>query len=89
MEHVTKEFNLSMRNFIRRFKESTEQTPVQYLQNLRIEKAKHLLESSKQAFEQITYQVGLQDGNSFRRLFKERVGLTPTAYRKRFENRAS
>ena len=88
MEHVTQEFNLSMRNFIRRFKESTEQTPVQYLQNLRIEKAKHLLESSKQAFEQITYQVGLQDGNSFRRLFKERVGLTPTAYRKRFKNRA-
>ncbi len=87
MEQVTQEFNLSMRNFIRRFKESTHQTPIQYLQNLRVEKAKHLLESSKHAFEQITYQVGLQDGNSFRRLFKERVGLTPTAYRKRFENR--
>ena len=40
-----------MRNFIRRFKESTA-APVQ---NLHIEKAKHLLESSEQAFEQITY----------------------------------
>jgi transcriptional regulator GlxA family with amidase domain len=77
---------LSMRNFIRRFKEATEQTPIQYLQNLRIEKAKHLLESSQEAFDQITLRVGYEDGNSFRRLFKQRVGLAPSAYRKRFEN---
>lgn len=86
MEGLVKEFALSMRNFIRRFKDATAQTPVQYLQNLRIEKAKHLLESSKQSFEAITQQVGYEDGNSFRRLFKERVGLSPMAYRKRFEN---
>lgn len=86
MEQVAEEFGLSMRNFIRRFKESTDQTPIEYLQNLRIEKAKHLLESSQEAFEQITVQVGYADGNSFRRLFKQRVGLTPSAYRKRFEN---
>lgn len=86
MERVADEFGLSMRNFIRRFKESTDQTPIEYLQNLRIEKAKHLLESSQEAFEQITLQVGYADGNSFRRLFKQRVGVTPSAYRKRFEN---
>lgn len=86
MEEVASAFNLSMRNFIRRFKEATEQTPNQYLQNLRIERAKHLLESSKVAFDQITLQVGYEDGNSFRRLFKERVGLSPSVYRKRFEN---
>lgn len=85
MEVLVKEFALSMRNFIRRFKEATNHTPVQYLQNLRIEKAKHLLESSKQSFETITQQVGYEDGNSFRRLFKERVGLSPMAYRKRFD----
>lgn len=86
MEQVANEFGLSMRNFIRRFKEATEQTPIEYLQNLRLEKAKFLLESSQQAFDQITQQVGYEDGNSFRRLFKQRVGLTPSAYRKRFEN---
>ena len=80
------EFGLSMRNFIRRFKEATEQTPIEYLQNLRLEKAKFLLESSQQAFDQITLQVGYEDGNSFRRLFKQRVGLTPSEYRKKFEN---
>lgn len=86
MEDVAEAFGLSMRNFIRRFKEATEQTPIQYLQNLRLEKAKLLLESSQEAFDQITLQVGYEDGNSFRRLFKQRVGLSPSDYRKRFEN---
>ena len=85
MEGVVNDFGLSMRNFIRRFKEATDQTPIQYLQNLRIEKAKHLLESSKMMFDQITFHVGYEDGNSFRRLFKEKVGITPSVYRKRFE----
>jgi transcriptional regulator GlxA family with amidase domain len=86
MEQVADEFGLSLRNLIRRFKDATEQSPAQYLQNLRIEKAKFLLENSQEAFEQITLQVGYEDGNSFRRLFKQRVGLAPSAYRKRFEN---
>ena len=86
MEEAAEEFGFSMRNFIRRFKEATDQTPIQYLQNLRIEKAKLLLESTQQAFDQITLRVGYEDSNSFRRLFKERVGLSPSVYRKRFEN---
>lgn len=86
MEQVADEFGLSMRNFIRRFKDATGQTPIQYLQNLRIEKAKLLLESSQEPFDRITLRVGYEDSNSFRRLFRERVGLSPSAYRKRFEN---
>lgn len=84
LEQVAEGFGLSLRNLIRRFKDATEQTPMQYLQELRIEKAKLLLESSQAAFDQITLQVGYEDGNSFRRLFKQRVGLAPSAYRKRF-----
>lgn len=85
MEQVVEQFGFSMRNFIRRFKDATQQTPIQYLQNLRIEKAKYLLESGKESFDRITIYVGYEDGNSFRRLFKEKTGLTPSAYRKRFE----
>lgn len=84
MERVVEDFGLSTRNFIRRFKEVTDQTPVQYLQNLRVERAKHLLESSRMGFGQITLSVGYEDVNSFRRLFKEKVGVNPGVYRRRF-----
>ncbi|WP_020410571.1 GlxA family transcriptional regulator [Hahella ganghwensis] len=84
MEQIVDQFGFSMRNFIRRFKDATDQTPSQYLQNLRIERAKHLLESSRESFERITLHVGYEDGNSFRRLFREKVGLPPGAYRKKF-----
>ena len=89
MEKVAEDFGLSLRNFIRRFKDATEQTPSQYLQNLRLEEAKFLLESSQLGFDQITFQVGYEDSNSFRRLFKQRVGLAPNAYRRRFRNQST
>lgn len=87
MERLAADFGLSLRNFIRRFKDATEQTPVEYLQHLRLEKAKLLLESSQEPFDRITLLVGYEDSNSFRRLFKQRVGLSPSDYRKRFETR--
>jgi transcriptional regulator GlxA family with amidase domain len=89
LEQLAEHFALSPRNLIRRFKDATGQTPMQYLQELRIEKAKLLLETCEDAFEQITQQVGYEDDNSFRRLFKQRVGLAPSAYRKRFASKAS
>lgn len=88
IDEVAARFALSPRHLIRRFKDATGQTPVQYLQNLRLERAKHLLEASQENFERITQQVGYEDGSSFRRLFKERVGLSPGAYRRRFNRPA-
>lgn len=84
-DELASQFNFGLRNFMRRFKEATGDTPNQYLQNLRIERAKHLLETTKTSFEQITFQVGYEDGNSFRRLFKARVGVGPSDYRKKFQ----
>ncbi len=78
-------FGFSHRNFVRRFKAATRQSPGQYLQNLRLEDAKQRLESSKASFEQITYQVGYEDPNSFRRLFADRVGVSPMDYRRKFQ----
>ncbi|MCJ8169586.1 GlxA family transcriptional regulator [Atopomonas sediminilitoris] len=85
MERVAEQFNIGTRHFIRRFKEATEQTPIHYLQNLRLEKARLLLENSDLAFDQITLQVGYEDHNSFRRLFKQRLGLSPSEYRRKFQ----
>jgi len=85
INNLAEQFGFGQRNFKRRFKDATGQNPVQYLQNLRLEKAKYLLEVSKSSIKTITYDVGYEDSNSFCRLFKERVGITPGAYRKKFQ----
>jgi transcriptional regulator GlxA family with amidase domain len=86
MEQVAERFALTPRSLIRRFKHATGQTPGQYLQNLRIDRAKHLLEGGTENFDRITQQVGYEDGSSFRRLFKQRVGVSPGAFRRRFNS---
>lgn len=75
---------LGERTFARRFKKATGDTPLEYLQSLRIESAKHRLESTRDTIENITLSAGYEDASSFRRLFKERTGLSPAAYRKKF-----
>lgn len=75
---------LGERTLARRFKKATGDTPLAYLQHLRLDAARTLLETSASPVDQITWEVGYQDASSFRRLFRERTGLAPTAYRKRF-----
>jgi transcriptional regulator GlxA family with amidase domain len=88
IDELAQQFGFGVRNFKRRFKEATGYTAIAYLQTLRLEKAKHLLESTRMSLDSITYKVGYEDSNSFRRLFQQRVGLLPAAYRKRFQVRA-
>jgi transcriptional regulator GlxA family with amidase domain len=59
--------------------------PLHYLQDLRIEAAKQLLENSDMQIDEILYEVGYEDLSSFSRLFQQRTGLTPSGYRKRFK----
>lgn len=87
IDNLAQQFGFGVRNFKRRFKEATGYTPIAYLQTLRLEKAKQLLESTRMSLDSITYKVGYEDSNSFRRLFQQRVGLLPAAYRKRFQVR--
>lgn len=84
LDQVASQFGFGPRNFVRRFREATGMPPVQYLQHLRLEKARFLLETTRLSFEKITWQVGYEDSNSFRRLFKQRLGLSPTQYRQKF-----
>ena len=84
IDELGKAFGFGVRNFKRRFKEATGYTPLAYVQILRVEKAKVLLESTRMNVDGITQAVGYEDTNSFRRLFTKHVGLTPTEYRKKF-----
>jgi transcriptional regulator GlxA family with amidase domain len=83
------ESGIPERTLKRRFKAATGLPLIEYLQNLRIEHGKHLLESTSLPVEEVSARVGYADASFFRRLFKRLAGLTPTAYRKMFGGRTS
>jgi transcriptional regulator GlxA family with amidase domain len=73
------------RSLKRRFTMATGSTLIAYVQNLRIEEAKRLLESTAIAADEIAMLVGYDNSAFFRRLFKRCTGLTPGAYRRMFQ----
>jgi transcriptional regulator GlxA family with amidase domain len=75
---------LHERTFKRRFQAATGYTPLDYVQTVRIEEAKQLLESTELPTEAIAAEVGYEEPAFFRRLFKRRTGVTPASYRRRF-----
>ena len=87
LEQLAEKFSVSRRTFIRRFKAATGKTPAAYIQALRLEAAKRLLESSHLTIDRIVERVGYIDSSSFRRLFQREIGLSPRAYRERFSIR--
>lgn len=72
------------RTFLRRFKAATGFKPTEYAQQLRIGKARELLELTKRTIEQIAWTVGYEDAAAFRKLFHRVVGISPGEYRQRF-----
>lgn len=84
IDSLAERFGFGVRNFKRRFKEATGYGPLAYLQALRVEQAKHLLETTRLDFDAITLRAGYEDSNSFRRLFQKRIGISPATFRKRF-----
>jgi transcriptional regulator GlxA family with amidase domain len=84
VSQMTERSGLKPRTFARRFLESTNYQPIEYVQNLRIEAAKKALETETTSIVEISIMVGYEDPASFRRLFKRKVGITPALYRKKF-----
>ena len=80
---MIRQSGLSRRSFVRRFQAATGHAPLHYVQRVRIEEAKQLLETGLRRIEQISCDVGYSDPVSFRRLFKRMVGEMPSAYRRR------
>lgn len=80
------EASMETRTFLRRFKAATGMTPTAYLQQLRIGKARELLQFTRQPVEQVAWKVGYGDTAAFRRIFQRLVGLSPSEYRRRFRS---
>ena len=75
---------LTTRTFIRRFREATGMTPLDYVHALRLEEAKQMLETTEDSIEAIANEVGYEDTSFFGRLFRRKVGVAPGEYRLRF-----
>ena len=75
---------LAERTFKRRFKDATGMGPLEYVHTMRLEEAKHMLETGEAPVEAIASEVGYEDAAFFSRLFRRNVDLTPAQYRKRF-----
>ncbi|MBR9911918.1 MAG: helix-turn-helix domain-containing protein [Gammaproteobacteria bacterium] len=81
LKDVAARFDMSVRSFNRRFKAATGKTPLQYLQEIRIDMAKDLLQTSNLSVSEIAYKVGYQDIGFFSSLFKKQLSTTPSEYR--------
>lgn len=73
--------NLSPFQFIRTFKRAFQQTPHQYILRLRVDRAKHLLQSRHLSLSQVATLVGFSSQSHFTTTFRKLVGVTPMAYR--------
>ncbi|MDW9743820.1 helix-turn-helix domain-containing protein [Sinorhizobium meliloti] len=75
---------LEPRTFMRRFQKATGHTAGEYVQRLRINKARDLLQFTRDPVDAIAWKVHYSDPSSFRKIFTRIIGLTPAEYRQRF-----
>jgi transcriptional regulator GlxA family with amidase domain len=85
VERMVERSGLNARTFSRRFRAATGFAPIDYVQALRIEEAKQMLETDTMSNDDVGAAVGYEDPASFRRVFKRGVGQSPAAYRKKFQ----
>ena len=81
---LAKHSAMAERTFIRRFKNATGNMPSEYIQRVKVELAKKLLENDKNSVSEICYKTGYEDQSYFRNVFKKYTGLTPVDYKKQF-----
>jgi transcriptional regulator GlxA family with amidase domain len=83
-DNLAQTLKMSRRSLERRFKQATGMTPLSYLQKLRVEQAKQMLEDGTHTFNEITYAVGYEDISFFRKIFVRLTGLRPKEYQQKF-----
>jgi transcriptional regulator GlxA family with amidase domain len=90
LNEIAAHAGVSTRTLIRRFREQTGTTPLQWLHRARIRHAQHLLETTQQPVEHIAAQTGFSSPTAFRDRFKRTAGVSPQSYRRSFSpNRTS
>jgi transcriptional regulator GlxA family with amidase domain len=88
VEHLSSKLAVGRRNFDRRFYKATGNTPVEYLQRVKIESAKKAFETSRKTINEVMYEVGYSDVKAFREVFRKITGLSPLEYRNKYNKEA-
>jgi transcriptional regulator GlxA family with amidase domain len=83
--NLCRTFSVARRNFDRRFFKATGNSPLEYIQRVKVESAKRNLEKSRKTVNEIMYDVGYTDAKAFREVFKKITGLTPTEYKEKYQ----
>jgi len=81
LEILSEKFGISIRSLNRRFKQATGKSPMQYLQQLRIENAQELLKTSNLSIAEVAFNVGYPDNSYFSALFRKAISVSPKQYR--------
>ncbi len=89
IKELASKYAVSRRNFDRRFVLATGNTPLEYLQRIRIEASKKAFENSRKTVNEVMYEVGYQDSKAFRDVFRKMTGLSPLDYRRRYHKENS
>lgn len=84
IEKISEMLHLNSRSFLRRFKKATSNTPLEYIQRVKIEAAKKRLESTTSPISQVMYDNGYNDDKAFRKTFRKYSGLSPKEYRNKY-----
>ena len=75
---------INSRSFLRRFKKATSNTPLEYIQRVKIEAAKKQLETTTKSIAEVMYHIGYNDDKAFRKTFRKYTGLSPKDYRNKY-----
>ncbi len=82
LDELALEYGVNKFRLCREFAKYYKYTPIQYLNRMRIERAKELLLNTDEKIVDISQMVGIENPNHFIRLFKEKTGVTPLTYRR-------
>lgn len=88
VDQLSDMFGMGRRSFERRFKKSTCNTVVEYIQRVKIEAAKRQLEMGRKTVNEVMYDVGYIDNKAFRDVFKKITGMSPIDYRNKYNKEA-
>jgi transcriptional regulator GlxA family with amidase domain len=83
VDDLAHQIGMSSRNFYRQFKLAFGKSPAEHLRNLRLEKAKELLESGRLDWKKISSRCGME-AEALRRAFIKQNGISPLEYLKRY-----